>query len=506
MDSILDKIKANPKDSKAIIHITDTYFLKGSKIGNKIDLPGFARIYGAIELLSKKFGKENILFLHGGDFLFPSFLSNFFKGKQMIEILNQCRLDYCTLGNHDYDGGPEILKKRISESKFKYIITNLSPPKNISKRILQYDVWPKTNPEIAILGISGRMTADKAAENGFKVKDLKKSLHSTLRDIKKRFPEIQLLVVLSHMGDSEDLYLKKHLNSIWIGNSIIFGGHDHSKIVSYHPRTDKCMIVKGQSNARTIQIVIFDEKSIMQKSQNLQKKLYILDSKQYQKIPESIKIERKVESWFEILKRQNKLPTNKIIKKFPDNVILDGTELSLRKGTTNLGNFITDCLKIHTNSDIALINSGHFRGDRLFLEKLRISDLYHTFAMRDGGKIIVTNLIKKEGILLFKHAYSQTGKGKILQFSKDTLKILKNAKRDTEFRVALISDMLFTNEDGFANIIAKNRKTNISELRKMWKKDILKDTNLIKGIEETASKVNYDPKMRLKVDSKMTWK
>ncbi|MBT8172774.1 MAG: metallophosphoesterase, partial [Nitrosopumilus sp.] len=224
MDRILKKITSNSKNSLVIVHITDTYFLKESKIGNKIDLPGFARIYGVLELLSKKFEEENILFLHGGDFLFPSFLSNHYKGKQMIDILNQCRLDYCTLGNHDYDGGSKILEKRIHESKFKYLITNLIPPKNISKKILQYDVWPKKNPQIAIVGISGKMTATKATENGFKIKDMKKSLHSTLNKIKKKFPEINLLAVLSHMGDSEDIDLKKNLNNMWSGNSIVFGG------------------------------------------------------------------------------------------------------------------------------------------------------------------------------------------------------------------------------------------------------------------------------------------
>ncbi|KAF6247519.1 hypothetical protein C6990_03425 [Nitrosopumilus sp. b3] len=506
MDRILKKITSKSKNSLVIVHITDTYFLKESKIGNKIDLPGFARIYGVLELLSKKFGEENILFLHGGDFLFPSFLSNHYKGKQMIDILNQCRLDYCTLGNHDYDGGSMILEKRIHESKFKYLITNLIPPKNISKKILQYDVWPKKNPQIAIVGISGKMTATKAAENGFKIKDMKKSLHSTLNEIKKKFPEINLLAVLSHMGDSEDVDLKKNLNNMWSGNSIVFGGHDHSQIISYRPKSDKCMIVKGQSNARTIQMMVFDETPISKKKQNLKKKLYVLHSKQYQEIPASRNIENNIESLYSKLKKQNKLPSNKIIKKFPHKVILDGTELSLRKGTTNLGNFITDCLKYHTNADIALINSGHFRGDRLFLEKLRMSDLYHTFVMTDAGKIIVTNLSKKECILLLKHAYRQTGKGKILQFSKNTLQILKKSKNEEGFRVALIQDMLFTNEDGFASIIAKNRKTNIQDLRKKLKKDILKNTNLVEGIVKTASQVKYDPKMRLKVKPKISWK
>lgn len=495
MADILKKILSHPNDSTVIIHITDTYFLKESKIEKEIDLPGFARIYGIVELLAKKFKDKNILFLHSGDFLFPSFLSNHFKGKQIVDILNKCNLKYCTLGNHDFDGGPKVLKQRISESKFNYIITNLTPPKNISKNILQYDVWPKTKSEIAIIGISGKMTAKKASENGFKIKNLKESIHDTIDEIKKKFPKIKFLVALSHMGDSEDLHLKKTLNNLWPGSSVIFGGHDHSQVISYQ-KSDKCMLVKGQSNARTMQLVVL-ENTI--KEQDLQKKLYILGAKQYQGIQPSPKIKKEIEVWFEKLKKQNKLPANKIIKKFPDKAILDGTELSLRKGTTNLGNFITDCLKEYTGADIAVINSGHFRSDRLFLGKLRFSDLIYTFVLKQGGKIIVTELSKKECNCLLKHAYNKAGKGKILQFSKNTLEMLKNAKTTSKFKVALVSDMLLEDEDGFGEILAQERKVSITKLRESLRKDILKDANLIQSIVKVAPKVNYDPKTRLKI-------
>ena len=242
-------------ENNFIFHISDTYSLRESKIGKEIDLPGFGRIYSILKSFSKTYQEKNILFLHSGDFLFPSFLSSFFKGKQMIDVLNHCGLDCCTLGNHDFDGGLEILEKRINESKFKYILTNLSPHYSISKKILRYYVWPNISPVLAIVGIAGQMTSKKASENGFKIKNLKTSLNQVLAEIKKEYPKIKLLVVLSHMGDSEDLDLKKILNKIGLAHSIILGGHDHKKVFSYDLKSDKCTLVKGQSNARTIQMI-----------------------------------------------------------------------------------------------------------------------------------------------------------------------------------------------------------------------------------------------------------
>lgn len=486
------------KNSKIICHLTDTYFIKESKIGTKIDLPGFARIFKILELLSKNQKEENVLFVHSGDFLFPSFLSNYFRGRQMIDILNECGLNYCTLGNHDFDGGFKVLRERIKESKFKYITTNLSGPKSISKKNQSYDVWPTKDPIVAIVGISGKMTAEKAKENQFKIKNLKNSLKKDLNEIRQKFPNIKILIALSHMGDKEDLKLKDILNKTWPHKSIILGGHDHKNLISYNSKLDRCMLVKGKSNARTIQVINLT-RIVHEKNQNIEKKIIVLDSEDFQRIKPSRKIEEKIDSWFKILKKQNHLPSKKIIKKFPKGVVLDGTESSLREGTTNFGNFVTDCLKNYTNADIALINSGHFRCDRKFLEKLRISDLFNTFVMEKNGMILVTKLSKKECSLFLRHAYSEIGKGKILQISKNSLNVLKKSQDNKEFRVALISDMLFSDEDGFGEILSKHRKTSLTNLRKVLKKDILKNTNLIECILKTARYVDYDSKIRFQV-------
>ncbi|MDH3618946.1 MAG: bifunctional metallophosphatase/5'-nucleotidase [Nitrosopumilus sp.] len=504
MIDLLKNYTKIPKNNIIISHLTDTYSLKESKIGNDIDLPGFGRICRLMEILSKNQKEKNILFLHSGDFLFPSFLSNYFKGKQMVDILNHCGLYGCTLGNHDFDGGLEILKKRINESKFKYIVTNLIPPHLISKNILRYDIWSENSTSIAIIGIAGKMTAQKALENGFKIKNLKNSLKETILEIRKKNPEIKLLIVLSHMSDTEDFELKNLLNRIWPFNSIILGGHDHKKVISYNSKSDRCLLVKGKSNARTAQMIILSKKIINQTNQNLKKNLIFLGPKNYQKITPSRKTNEKIESWFIKLKNHNQLPSNKIIKKFPKGVVLDGTEESLRKGSTNFGNFVTDCLKNYTDADISLINSGHFRCDRRFLEKLRLSDLYHTFVMEQKGTILVTTLSKKECVLFLKHAYREEGKGKILQLSKGTLDILKNAKNNAKFRVMLISDMILTDEDGFGKILANYRKISIPKLRKLLKKDIITDSNLIAGILKSADKINYDSDIRLKVGTKIT--
>ncbi|MDX2029933.1 MAG: hypothetical protein SF339_04635 [Blastocatellia bacterium] len=67
----------------------------------------------------------NTLFLLGGDTISPSVASSIFKGEQMIAAWNALGLDYAVLGNHEFDFGNVMLLKRMSESKFKWLGTNV---------------------------------------------------------------------------------------------------------------------------------------------------------------------------------------------------------------------------------------------------------------------------------------------------------------------------------------------------------------------------------------------
>ena len=60
-----------------------------------------------------------------GDTISPSIESNTYKGAQMIEAWNAAGLDYATLGNHEFDFGPDVLLRRMGESHFKWLAANV---------------------------------------------------------------------------------------------------------------------------------------------------------------------------------------------------------------------------------------------------------------------------------------------------------------------------------------------------------------------------------------------
>ena len=60
-----------------------------------------------------------------GDFLSPSVASSIFKGEQMVAALNAAGLDLATLGNHEFDFGPEVLLQRMAEAKWEWVVSNV---------------------------------------------------------------------------------------------------------------------------------------------------------------------------------------------------------------------------------------------------------------------------------------------------------------------------------------------------------------------------------------------
>src|SRR5215210_4687675 len=114
-----------------LLHINDVYRIEGLEEGKA---GGLARL----RTLRKELEKEHpdLLLLHGGDFLFPSFASRMYNGEQMISVLNA--LDgnsgfddrmLASCGNHELEKGKlkeaPMVDDRIEKSQFRWLGGNI---------------------------------------------------------------------------------------------------------------------------------------------------------------------------------------------------------------------------------------------------------------------------------------------------------------------------------------------------------------------------------------------
>src|SRR5690349_11003290 len=130
LESILDIVSQwRERFVAAVVHLNDTYL-----IDERADqgLPGFARVIGTVDRIRAHIrsvmGADRTLVLHSGDFLGPSRVGTRTRGKVMIELLNRVGVDYCTLGNHEFDFGGTTLAERLAEARFTVLLANAQSP------------------------------------------------------------------------------------------------------------------------------------------------------------------------------------------------------------------------------------------------------------------------------------------------------------------------------------------------------------------------------------------
>ena len=505
MEQIEKLFSENPEI--IIVHVADTYFIEETKVYDKVDLPGFARFNSLLHSIKShpiiQKNKTPVITLHGGDFLFPSLMSVNFEGRQMIDVMNLCRFDYCTLGNHDFEQGNEILYSRMSEANFDVICANIKDSRNNDMRIKRHVICndKKGLPFAAIIGIAGKATLEKARQNDFETNSMESELKKEIQKIKKNYSTVSHLIILSHMSNREDVKLQEWCKSNWDGFTYILGGHDHNDLLNYDDKHPKSILVKGESNCRTVQIVGLKKEDGMTDKNHLPQNIVIMKSSQLSEFTPDSQLQKKVSRWETNLKQILDEPnSDRIIKKFPEQTVLDATELQLRKGSTNFGNFIADCMQKFTDSDIAFINSGHFRGDRKIGNELKTSNLRRMFVLDKKDLLVKISMSKKECVDFLKHAFSEEGRGKILQISKDTQKILEKSRDKDIVSVVTLWDMIRTNDDGFTTILANSRKKSVKEITAEMQNQIIPNSSIF-DILEKSSDVEYDSAIRISVSS-----
>jgi 2',3'-cyclic-nucleotide 2'-phosphodiesterase (5'-nucleotidase family) len=247
-----------------LIHLNDTY-----RIEERLpDVPGMARIATLVKRISRyvkrKLGEDRTLVLHAGDFLSPSLMNVKLhsEGGQMIELLGHCGVDWALLGNHEFDRGPEALKRSLAAARFKVVASNLRPRDTGYPPIAELALWPRKDPFLAIAGFAGEETIAQAeARGGFETRRWHEVLPKIVEQVKAD-SRLGAFVALSHMNRNEDKQVQETLGGLWHkrGFAYLLGGHDHD--ISWQ-EPGPCLLAKNLSNAKTVTVILLRKSGIV---------------------------------------------------------------------------------------------------------------------------------------------------------------------------------------------------------------------------------------------------
>ncbi len=358
--------KKPQKKSFIILAINDVYRSEGLYNGK---VGGLARVKTIRDKLISE-GNEVIL-LHAGDFLQPSFSSQVNKGEAMIDVMNQ--LDdtndtfdadlIVTFGNHEFDKSKlkylPLLQQRIDESNFLWLDSNINWLHDEEFGVIQSNKLKKW-----ILKDKGGITIGfYSLTTDMTQPDYIASFDDILEVSKHYVPFLKakgadVVVALTHLQLNDDkkiLGLDKEYRP-----DLIVGGHEHYRQLE---QINNNWIVKADADALSAAAI---EVSIDSTS-NISVLPTFIDLDE-NIIPENHVLQR-ILNW----KQKTSVNYCQDINESSDclelaygstKVDLIAEESEIRRFETNMGNFIADTAKQEfefCHADIALINSGSVR-------------------------------------------------------------------------------------------------------------------------------------------------
>jgi len=178
------------------------------------------------------------------------------NGRQMIATMNVLGLDYATLGNHEFDLKESSLRRRLDESQFQWIASNVYE-RNSTKpfhNILPYKIITILNVKILLIGLTIDDNIGPPSSppyvNITSQQTLPEFTAQYIRDLRHKLHlKWDVLICLTHLNMQNDIEIVEHNPSI----DVIMGGHEHENY--FLKRGSKSTpIYKADDNAFSVYI------------------------------------------------------------------------------------------------------------------------------------------------------------------------------------------------------------------------------------------------------------
>ncbi|MBP7654851.1 bifunctional metallophosphatase/5'-nucleotidase [Candidatus Dependentiae bacterium] len=366
----------------SIIHFND-FHAAFRTIGksDEQDLPkwGGAGVLGGY-IKNFRSANENTLIFFSGDMIQKTPLEEVSKAESLIDIFNILKPDAATLGNHEFDYGREHLETLLKKIKYPVVSANIFDAETGKSLVPEYCIIStKNNVKILVIGLYP-VSGKKYAEKDFNVK-IKEPLDIVKKIARQKDAEVDLTVILSHLGIGDDIELSNSLSK----NSevdLIIGGHSHTLIEKIDNELP-VPVVQAYCNGYYL-----GQLNITADLTN--NKITKLDYKIIPTYQKNIEPDAQIE---EIVKTDmEKIP--ELFKTIAKTEKPLGNES--RTGETNIGNFSVDVLSDIFKTDLAFMNSKSIRSS-ISGPEICANDIIEAFPFEGGlykVKITGENIIK----------------------------------------------------------------------------------------------------------------
>lgn len=326
-------------------HVNDVYEIEPGRDGG-----GLAEMKTVLD--TERARAPKLVFSLGGDLLSPSLMSASTKGAHMVRLMAAAGLDVAVLGNHEFDFGADNLRRRIAESPFPWLASNVLDPDD-SPFGDGVATWQREidGITVAYLGVLTEATGNLSA--GAADVRFTPALETAARlagELKRRGADV--VVALTHLDLEQDRRLAAQARGTI---DLILGGHDHD--VYAIAEGDGPLILKAGHDARYLAVAELDVVKEGGKARVHPAGWRMISTRGA--VPDAA-MAAEVTHW----RRQLDADMDRRLAAVRGS--LDSTQPGVRKAESSFGNLIADCLRNGLGGDVALINGGGLRADRVY--------------------------------------------------------------------------------------------------------------------------------------------
>ena len=168
---------------------------------------------------------QNVILLDAGDQFQGSLFYTTYKGDAAVEFMNQMDFDAMAVGNHEFDDGPEGLKKFLEKAEFPVISGNtlVGASTGIEGGLTPYIIKEIGGEKIGVVSVLATDT-DETSSPGSDVLiiDEISYLQGAVAELAEQ--DVNKIILLSHVGLNRD----KEIAAAVDGIDVIVGGHSHT--------------------------------------------------------------------------------------------------------------------------------------------------------------------------------------------------------------------------------------------------------------------------------------
>lgn len=306
---------------------------------------GFAALSGALDSVRR--ADEHSIYIDAGDLMTGNPICNIpvddVQGGALVKMLRFCDCDAISIGNHEFDLGPDHLKSFLAIDDLNWVCGNVTWRESQQSLCQPFVIIDRGGLRIGVIGLLLNDlygVVSKSAVAPFEVSDIAVSAQEYINEIDSK---TDLIVLLTHNGLQED----KELARLVHGADIIVGGHSHTRLTE--PIIENgIVIVQAGSNLKNLGVLKVEVAN--DRVTKHEGSLVELEASRF--LPGDTLVEY-IEGF-----------ESEIKQVYGQQIAVAQYSIERRYAETSpLGNLLCDLLRDSYDMDIAIVNSGGIRKD-----------------------------------------------------------------------------------------------------------------------------------------------